>query len=223
MFDELRAAFREALENFNKELSRDNVSDAADQLLLGMRQEIVDEKTAVSGVEAELETTRATIARLSAEAATARRRGEMARGIDDRETERLAADFVTKAEAHIAVLEKKEEALVAESTFRRRTVEEMVTRFHEARETRDALTSTTQRTGARESISAADDLFEELDRMAEKIEATEAAAAAAGAMDELDLAAGLDGTVDGEPSAPTERERDVDAALAELKRRMRET
>jgi len=134
MFDELRAAFREALENFNKELSRDNVSETADRLLIGMKREIVDEKAAVAGVEAELEKTRAAITRLSSEAATARRREEMARGIDDEETVRLAAEFATKAEAHIAVLKKKEEALAEEFAFRQRTVEEMFARFNEAKE-----------------------------------------------------------------------------------------
>jgi phage shock protein A len=222
MFDELRAAFREALENFNKELSRDNVSDTADRLLVGMKREIVDEKAAVAGVGAELEKTRSTLERLSAELATARRREEMARGIEDEETVRLAAEFATKAEAHIAVLRKKEEALAEEFAFRQHTVEEMFARFHEAKEKRDALTSTTQRTGARGSISAADDLFDELDRMADKIEGTQAAAEAAEAFDDLDLDAGSDVHVDYDRDAPPTRELDVDAALAELKRRMRE-
>lgn len=215
MFDELRAAFREALENFNKELSRDNVSDTADRLLVGMKKEIVDEKAAVAGVEAELEKTRATILRLSEEMATARRREEMARGIEDEETVRLAAEFATKAQAHIAVLRKKEEALAEEFAFRQRTVEEMFARFQEAKEKRDVLTSTTQRTGARGSISAAEDLFDELDRMAEKIEGTQAEA---DAFDELDLDRGSELHVDDDEK----RELDVDAALAELKRRMRE-
>jgi phage shock protein A len=220
MFDELRAAFREALENFNKEMSRDNVSETADRLLIGMKQEIVEEKAAVAGVEAELEKARAAITRLSGEAATARRREEMARSIDDEETVRLAAEFATKAEAHIAVLRKKEEALAEEFAFRQRTVEEMFARFNEAQEKRDALTSTTQRTGARGSISEADDLFAELDRMAEKIEGTEAAADAAEAFSDLDLDGGSEYHVEYDEHEPPKREMDVDAALAELKRRM---
>ena len=219
MFDELRAAFREALDNFNKELSRENVSDTADRLLVGMRNEIVSEKAAVAGVGEELEKTRSQIERLTRDVATARRREEMARGIDDEETVRLAAEFATKAEAHLAVLRKKEEALAEELSFRERTVEEMFARFNEAKEKRDALTATTGRSGARETITGANDLFDELDRMAEKIEGTEAESEAARAFDELDLGDDSEYHVDLDEPPPT-KELDVDAALAELKRRM---
>jgi phage shock protein A len=221
MFDELRAAFREALDNFNKELSRANVSDTADKLLIGMRNEIVSEKAAVTGVEDQLAKTRTQIERLKGEAATARRREEMARSIEDGETVRLAAEFATKAEQHVAVLEKKEAALAEELGFRQRTVDEMYARFNEAKEKRDALSASTGRTGARESISAADDLFAELDRMADKIEGNEARGEAAQAFDELDLDEGSEYRVDLDAPPPT-RELDVDAALEELKRRMGE-
>jgi hypothetical protein len=219
MFDDLRAAFKEALDNFNKELSRDNVSETADKLLVGMRNEIVAEKAAVSGVDDQLTKTREQIERLSKEVGTARRREEMARGIDDEETVRLAAEFATKAESHLVVLRKKEEALAEELTFRQRTVEEMYARFTEAKDQRDALTATTGRSGARESISEANDLFAELDRMADKIEGNEARGAAAQAFDELDLEEESEYHVDLDET-PATQELDVDAALAELKRRM---
>ncbi len=221
MFDELRAAFREALDNFNKELSRENVSDAADKLLVGMRNEIVSEKAAVAGVEDQLQKTREQIARLEKDVVTARRREEMAQEIDDRETVRLAVEFATKAERHLAVLRKKEEALAEELSFRSRTVDEMYARFEEAKEKRDALTATTGRSGARDTITEAEDLFDALDRMAEKIEGTEARSAAARAVDDLDLDGDSEYHVDLD-DAPPARELDVDAALAELKRRMGE-
>ena len=221
MFDDLRAAFREALDNFNKELSRDQVSETADKLLIGMKSEIADEKAQVAGLEEEVGKTRAQIERLTRDAATARRREEMARGIDDEETVKLAAEYATKAESHIRVLEKKAAALQEELDFRRRTVEEMFARFHEAKEKREALTATTGRAGARESITAAEDLFQELDRMAEKIEGTRARAEAAEAFDDLDLDEPSEYSIDLDEPAPRE-ELDVDAALAELKRRMNE-
>jgi phage shock protein A len=99
----------------------------------------------------------------------------------------------------------------------------MFARFNEAKEKRDALTSTTQRTGARGSISEADDLFAELDRMAEKIGGTEAEAEAAEAFDDLDLDRASDFHVEYDEHAPPKKELDVDAALAELKRRMGES
>ncbi len=219
MFEDLRAAFREALDNFNKELSRENVSDTADKLLVGMKSEIVDEKAQVAGVEDQIAKTRAQIERLEKDTATARRREEMAREIDDDETVKLAAEFATKAEGHLGVLRKKEAALQEELAFRKGTLEEMWSQFNAAKEKRDALTATTQRSGARESISAATDLFDELDRMADKIEGTEARAEAAQAFDELDLDGPSEYHVDVD-AAPPQQELDVDAALAELKRRM---
>ena len=220
MFDDLRAAFREALDNFNKELSRDQVSETADRLLIGMKNEIADEKAQVAGLADQLDKTRVQIERLESDAATARRRGEMAREIEDEETVALAAEFATKAESHRQVLERKAAALQEELTFRQRTVDEMYARFHEAKEKREALTATTGRAGARDSMTAAEDLFDELDRMAEKIEGTRARADAAAAFDELDLGEPSEYRVDLD-EAPKEP-LDVDAALAELKRRMGE-
>jgi phage shock protein A len=219
MFEDLREAFKEALDNFNKELSRNNVSGTADKLLYGMKNEIADEKAQVSGLEDQIEKTREHIEKLTSEVATARRREEMAVEIDDEETVKLAAQFATKAEGHIAVLTRKQEALQEELDFRSRTLEEMYTQFHAAREKRDALTATTGRSGARESLSAADDLFNELDRMADKIEGTKASADAAQEFSEIDLGESSEFHVDVDPT-PEPQPLDVDAALAELKRRM---
>jgi hypothetical protein len=221
MFEDLREAFKEALDNFNKELSRNNVSGAADQLLAGMKDEIADEKAQVSGLEAQITKTTEQIENLVKDAGVARRREEMARDIDDDETVKLAGEFATKAEGYITVLRKKKSALEEELTYRSRTVDEMYAQFHAAKEKRDALTATTGRSGARESISAADDLFEQLDRMADKIEGNEAQAEAAQAFDELELHGPSEYHVDiDEPIV--EKELDVDAALEELKRRMSE-
>lgn len=221
MFDDLRAAFREALDNFNKELSRDQVPETVDKLLVGMKDEIVSEKAAVAGIEADLEKTDAQLQRVIAEAKTARRREEMAKEIDDAETATLAGRYAAKHENHRVVLDKKAAALREELAFRERTVEEMFARFQEAKEQRDALTATTGRSSARESLSAADGLFGELDRMAEKIEGNRAQGEAAEAFDDLDFDEPSEYHVDvDEAPAP---ERDVDAALEELKRRMKES
>ena len=57
MFDDLREAFKEALDNFNKELSRDQVSETADKLMVGMKNEIADEKAQVAGLDDQLRKT----------------------------------------------------------------------------------------------------------------------------------------------------------------------
>jgi hypothetical protein len=222
VFEDLREAFKEALENFNKELSRDQVSETADKLLIGMKNEIADEKAQVAGVEQHLQKTLSQIERLEGEIETARRRGELAREIDDDETVKLASEFTAKADGQRVILAKKAIALKEELDFRQGTVEEMFARFNEAKEKREALTTTTGRTGARESITAANDLFDELDRMADKIEGNKARGEAAQAFDELDFDEPSEFHVDiDEPTLS--KELDVDAALNELKRRMRES
>jgi len=221
MFDDLRAAFREALENFDKELRRDHVSDTADRLLVGMRDEIVDEKAEVASLESQLAKALADAETERANAATCRRRESMARGIDDEETASLAARHAEKHESHLVLLEKKAGAIREEIEFRERTVEEMMARFDEARAKRDELSATAGRSEARSSFAEADDLFGELDRMAGRIDDTGAAGEAAEALGDLDRHSELHVDLDADP-APREA-LDVDAALAELKRRMRES
>jgi hypothetical protein len=221
MFDDLRAAFSEALDNFNKELSRGQVPETVDKLFAGMKSEIADEKAQVAGLEDQLEQALAQTKRVTDAAATARRREEMARGIDDYETAKLAAEYAAKQEDHSDVLNRKTSALREELQFRRRTVEEMFARFHEAKGKRDELTTTTGRSEARASISAADNLFGKLDRMAEKLEGNHAHGEAAETFDDLDLDKPSEFRVEIDDDPP--EKLDVDAALEELKRRMRES
>jgi len=119
------------------------------------------------------------------------------------------------------LLEQKAKALKAEFDFRGEEVEEMMAKVKEAQAKRDSLSATAGRSGARETISAADDLFSELDRMAGKIEDEQAEGDAAEAFSNLDLGPEKsDYTIDlNEPPRP---EPDYDTRLAELKRRMGE-
>jgi phage shock protein A len=222
MFDDLRAAFREALDNFNKELRRDNVSETADRLLVGMKNEIADEKVQILDLESQLEKALTGSQREKELGATCRRREKMARDIGDEDTADLAVQHAAKHEGHQALLEKKAAAIREEIEFRRRNVDEMIEKFSEAKEKRDALSATAGRAGARQTLSAADDLFSELDRMAEKIEGERRTGEAAQALDDLDLdgADDFDYDVSLDESPPPKEDLDVDAALAELKRRM---
>ena len=220
MFEDLRNAFKEALDNFNKELNRDQVSEAADKLLVGMRNEIVDEKAAVAGLEDQIEKATQQIDNCANDAAAALRPVALARNIHRYDTLKLPSQYVAKSDIHREVLRKKVAALEEELSFRRTTLEGMMGQFEEAREKRSALKATTGRSGARESISAANDLFAELDRMADKIEGTEAEAEAAEAFSEFDFDEGSEYRVELDDEPP--EELDVDAALEELKRRMQE-
>jgi hypothetical protein len=220
MFEDLRNAFREALDNFNKELERDRVPETADELLGAMSRELGDELALIRGLEADLEKTLATAAREKDAAATNRRREQMARNIADEETARLAGQHAARNESHHAVLEKKAEAIREEIAFRNHSLEEMRAQFLAAKEKRGSLGATAGRTGARRALSEADDLFAELDRMADKMEGGRAHAEAAEALDDLDLDAPSAASYDEMDEPPPREELDVDAALAELKRRM---
>ena len=78
MFEDLRSAFREALDNFNKELKRDQVPETVDRLLVGMKNELADETAEIKGLEAELEKAISSSAREHEAGLTCRRREKMA-------------------------------------------------------------------------------------------------------------------------------------------------
>jgi phage shock protein A len=221
MFDDLRSAFREAYENFNKELSREHVPETVNRLISGMVDEITDAKAEIGNLENQIGKARAGAKKEKGEAATCRRREQMAREIGDSETADLAAQFAEKHEEHQQLLEQKAKALKAELDFRGEEVEEMMAKVKEAQAKRDSLSATAGRSGARESISAADDLFSELDRMAGKIDDEHAKGEAAEAFSNLDLGPEKS-DYDIDLDEPPQPEPDYDARLAELKRRMGE-
>ena len=221
MFEDLRAAFREAIDSFNEELNRDQVPETVDRLIGGMVDEVTDVKTQIGDLENQIKKALAAADREKAEAATCRRREKMALEIGDAETGGVAAQFAEKHEEHQQVLEQKAKALKAEFDFRREEVAQMMAQVKEAQVKRDSLSATSGRSGARESISAADDLFSELDRMAGKIDDERSAGEAAEAFSDLDLGPEPSKySIDmDEPPAP---KPDFDARLAKLKRRMGE-
>ena len=95
----------------------------------------------------------------------------------------------------------------------------MMSKIKEAKTKRESISATAGRTGARESISAADDLFSELDRMSDKIDGEKAKGDAAEAFSEIDLG-GTDSDTHIDMNDAPRAEPDFDAALEELKRRM---
>lgn len=213
MFENLRNAFREAIDNFNKELDRDQVPGAVNRLLAGMRDEVADAKVRIRELEDQIVRADAEASREKTAAATARRRGKLAADIDDTETVQLAEQYALRHDERQAILERKAAALRQELEIRRKEVEEMLAKVKEAQAKRDTLAATSGRSGARESLRAADDLFSELDRMAEAIGDEDARAKAAESFTDLDLDPDLP-----PPPPPV----DFDERLEELKRRMGE-
>ncbi|MBI4540119.1 MAG: hypothetical protein HY704_11495 [Gemmatimonadetes bacterium] len=213
MFENLRRAFREAVANFRTELHRDEAPDTIDALLRGMRSELVDARAYLGRLREELARTTELAEAEGREAGTCRRRERLARDIQDAETAEVARQFAERHEQRRDVLRRKADAVREELVVRTGDLEEMEHKLRESQHLREDLLARSGRAGARESVGAADDLFEELDRMAEKIldqdRRTEA-------VDQL--LNDLEGTP---PPRPAELE--IEERLAELKRRMGRT
>lgn len=225
MFEDLRDAFREAVQNFRDELNRDHVSGDVDRILHGMVDEVTSARARLRAVEDDLEKTRELRSREEDHVATMSRRREMAAGIDDGETERLAAEFEEKHRERLEVFAAKEKALSRETALLREEVQEMMRQVKEARARRAGLTAQAGRAGTRETMNETEELFQALERMEERIDDTGAQAEAAeafsreygtGSGSTSDLRIDLD-------APPPHQDVDFDAALAELKRRMGET
>jgi phage shock protein A len=218
MFEDLRRAFREAVNNFREEVGRDEVSGTVDRLLKGMIEETASAKADLATLEDQVVKARAQAEAETRQVATCERRERMARDIGDEETAQVAVQYRKRHAKRLAILEQKIVALEQEVELRTGEVSEMLEKVKEARARREALIAEAGRPGARAALSESDRLFSELDRMAERIGDTDDAAQAARELgSEFD-----DLTVD--PYAPPRRpEVDVDARLAELKRRMGET
>ncbi|MYG80287.1 MAG: hypothetical protein F4187_00260 [Gemmatimonadetes bacterium] len=213
MFENLRKAFRDAVDNFNREMSREGVSDTVDGLFKGMEREAVATKAGLESLKEQLATARRRITEEEKEAGVCRRREELARKIGDSETGDIAAKFAEKHENRRQVLSDKATAIEAEVRLAEAEYGDMLEQIKKARASRESLKATAGRTRARSSIQGSDDLFGELDRMADRIEGNEADTDAA---DELfDDAGDFDHEL-----RRARREEVADARLEELKRRM---
>lgn len=215
MFEDLRDAFREALENFKTELNRDeDVPPTVDRLLLAMQTELVQARQLLTALETQIAEAKGQAERDRAEEDTCRRRAEMANKVGDAETARIAVEYAVRYERRRIVLERKVTALDEERGIRVVELTEMTNRIDEARSKRDHLAAAVG--GDDDALRAADDLFDELDRMA-----SEAAAGTGRRTAPDDLEREFD-ELRVDPWAPApRRDLDVDAALEELKRRMR--
>lgn len=118
MFEDLKTAWRQAVENFWRELQGD-AATAAGQAP-GMRREIEHARSDLTRLEKQIEGAVQRAESERGEAATARRRQDMARRIGDEETARIAGEYAVKHEEYAGVLERKVDVLRAERDLWRR-------------------------------------------------------------------------------------------------------
>ena len=212
MFDNLRQAFREAIDNFKDELGRDDVPETVSRLLREMKREAADTKAEIRRLE---EAIRSAIERAEKEKSdekTCRRREKLALDITDEDTARVAREYAEKHEHRRSVLEHKALALKDELDMREEEFLEMVEAIKDADKNRDTLAATAGR-----ASDEADDLFSQLDRIADEIGADETQQEARSEVDDL-----LDDGPDRFESRPEPEDIDVDARLEALKRAMGE-
>ncbi|MFO8175712.1 MAG: PspA/IM30 family protein [Gemmatimonadota bacterium] len=217
MFQNLRDAFKEAVENFKEELNRDQVPEVVDGLLRQMREELTDAQAHLHTLEGQIRKALQMVEMEEKEMATCRRREAMARKIGDEETARVAGEYEEKHRKRKVIQENKALALREEMEMKKGEIREMMAQFKEAKAKRETLTATLGRAQARSSMTDSDDLFAEMDRMAERIEGADGRRKA-----EEDLLAELGESESSRESWGPTPEELAEARLRELKRRMGE-
>ena len=217
MFENLRQAFREAVDNFKDELGRDDIPEAVSRLLREMKREAADTKAEIRRLGEAIHSAIERAEKEKSEGKTCRRREKMALDISDEDTARVAREYAEKHEHRRSVLEHKALALKEELDMREEEFREMIEAIKEADKNRDSLTATAGRASARNSIDDADDLFSQLDRIADEIGADDAQQEASSEIDDL-----LDDGLDRFERRPEPEEIDMDARLEALKRAMGE-
>jgi hypothetical protein len=213
MINDLKNLFSTAWDAFLAELGRRDPADHVADLLGAMRREMVQARASLPMYEDAVRAADAELARERKALDDAVRRGGLAEKIGDAETVRIAGEFADRHRKRVAVLEDKARAARAEQELRAQEVQDMMRRYKEADANRFVLLNDIRRA---QSSARLDDMaeareFDDFGRAAEKIE-TEIAYDEA--IEELSDLAGPP------PPPPPNRDAEVDARLAEMKRRM---
>ncbi len=215
MFESLRDAFRQAIDNFKTELHRDDVPEAADRLLRAMRRELAVAQETLDTLKAEVSELRREASEEGQHVRTCLRREEMALRIGDEETARLAREYAGRHLRKHDLLIRKAEVASQELDERALEMSEMRSRFRSARARRSALLAEAVRSDVRETLRSADALMAEVDRMEARVADAEL---------ELDAAREVEESLGGSraPRAGDSPDRDLDRRLDQLKRQLME-
>lgn len=222
MFRKLKNAIDGALSALE---NRSGDAGDIDELLAGMREELVEAKAALPRLEQGIERLRRSQAEERRRAEDCVRRAGQAKEIGDTETLRLAVEYGERHRERARVYGEKIEAAEAELAMQRRTVSEMTEQLKSAMTHRDVLKVRSRRSRSTGALrGGGDSAAARFDRMAEDIEDEAARAEAAR---DLDDELGSGGTAQFDDLARGGA-KDLDAEalaelrLEELKRRMAE-
>lgn len=126
MFAAWKQAWKDAVENFYRELDPDRYGPASRGMTSAMRRDLDTARASLRRVEADLAHTRQALALELEHEADCRRRETLASKIDDFETARLAAEYATRHAERAAILRQKADALTAECDLLRRDLDSML-------------------------------------------------------------------------------------------------
>lgn len=168
MIDEWKQVWREAVDNFRRELHGIEGAER-DARLAAMRRDLAVARDEVRRAEAEIARIRTRLARQHEEELSCRRRAQAARRIGDDETERIATEHEERHRQRRVVLERKLDAFEAERVLCAREVERMERTANAWRE----LGAAAPDAAASAADARADDPFERLTRRTREREAEE--------------------------------------------------
>jgi phage shock protein A len=215
MLKDLQSLFQKTWGAFRAELGRREPEDEVAELLGMMRREMVDARAALPVLEDAIRSVDQEIERERRALADCDRRAGLAERIGDAETVRIAHEFAERHREHLAVLEKKRAAAVAERDLRTREVRQMSQRYKEADANRFVLLAELRRQRASDTMreTLGGGAFRDFSRMEDSVADS---AAYAEALQDLEDDLGPAAS----DSSPRERVRSLEERLEELKRKM---
>jgi hypothetical protein len=120
MFEDWKKAWREAVENFHRELK--GGTDAAPPRIRAMEREIVSASGALTKLDGEIRHTHRELEGERESLEVCRRREELARAVGDEETVRIADEFGARHAERAGLLERKLAVLVDERALLARDI-----------------------------------------------------------------------------------------------------
>jgi len=218
MFKKLKNAIDSALSSLESRSGREG--EDIDQLLAGMREELIEAKASTPRLEDGLEKLRDKHASEQRKAEDCVRRAGQAEEIGDTETLRVAVEYAERHQERTRVLAEQIKAAEGELALHMRSVKEMRSQLKASVANKDALKVQVRRAQATESLrGGGDTAASRFDRMAADIEQdTERTEAAQELEDEL----AYGGPGRGPAHRPIDPDDLADLQLDELKRRMEE-
>jgi hypothetical protein len=123
MLNDWKQAWREAVDNFRREVAGEEVS--GDLRARAMNREFQAAQRALERLDVEIQRTRKEAGEERESEQVCRRREDMARRINDEETVRVAVEFAVRHSERAGVLERKVTVLVEEHTLLARDLESM--------------------------------------------------------------------------------------------------